>query len=564
MTCRRKRTVGLIASSLVALAGTTAVLFLLSGPTPAHADSPRYVAPDCTGVPAPCHATIQDAIDAADPGDEIRVAMGHYTGVHVRDDAVQVVQVDKDLTIRGGYDNSFQQSFPLTQPTVVDAEGQGRVIYVRQYVSSTIEGLWITGGNAAHAIQSPHHGGGICSYGATLIVASNVISHNVATTSTSSRGYGGGMYIYGSAVISGNRVISNVASTSYAGKGGGMYISHGDGVQVINNVVLSNMGTITGGQGIAGGIYLIQSDGAIVDGNRIEHNLAQARLAPFDGAFGGGVICHYSDDTVFRNNVIRHNTANAQMSSGGGGGIGIWASDRVWVQSNTLEYNTASMTASGWGGGLRASDSHGLLIDSNRVLSNSAALGGGLHIVSDSSFTMTNNIVAGNIGSYQGGGMAFAVNPSKGITGTLVHNSFATNNQGSGEGRSAIQIDDPRVTLVLTNNLIYSHTYGILVDVDSTAQLYNTLFYANDSDTSGAGEIINTDPITGQDPLLDADHHLQAGSPAIDAGADADVSTDIDGDSRPEDGDLDGTAAVDVGADEFTLYRIYLPLVVKQ
>ena len=134
--------------------------------------------------------------------------------------------------------------------------------------------------------------------------------------------------------------------------------------------------------------------------------------------------------TQFRDNVIRHNTANAQMSSGGGGGKGIWASDRVRVQSNTLEHNTASMTASGWGGGLRASDSHGLLIDSNRVLSNSAMLGGGFHIVSDSSFTMTNNIVAGNIGSYQGGGMAFAVSASKGITGTLVHNTFAANNQG--------------------------------------------------------------------------------------------------------------------------------------
>ena len=62
--------------------------------------------------------------------------------------------------------------------------------------------------------------------------------------------------------------------------------------------------------------------------------------------------------------------------------------------------------------------------------------------------------VAGNIGSYQGGGMAFAVSAPKRITGTLVHNTFAANNQGSGEGQSAIQIDDPRVSLILTNNSV--------------------------------------------------------------------------------------------------------------
>ena len=559
LTNRRRRIVQLAAGSLAALIGTAVLLFLLGKPTQACADSPRHVAPDCTGVPVPCYTTVQDAIDAADPGDEIRVAAGHYTGMQTIGGARQLVVISKTVTLRGGYTapDFAEPSNPEDNPTVLDAEGQGRVIYVRQYISSTIEGLWITGGNAAHAIQSPHHGGGIYSADATLIIANNVISHNVATTSTSSHGYGGGMYIHGSAVISGNRVISNVASASCAGKGGGMYISHGDSAQVINNHVCSNTGTITGGQGIAGGIYLIQSDGAIVDGNRIEHNLAQARLAPFDGAFGGGVICHYSDDTVFRNNVIRHNTANAQMSSGGGGGIGIWTSDRVRVQSNTLEYNTASMTASGWGGGLRASNSHALLIDSNRVLSNSAMLGGGLHIVSDSTFTMTNNVVAGNVGSYQGGGMAFAVTPPKGITGTLLHNTFAANNQGSGEGQSAIQIDNPRVSLVLTNNLIYSHTYGITVVPTSTVRLYNTLFYANDSDTSGAGEIANADPITGQDPLLDGDYHLQAGSPAIDAGADAGVTTDIDGDARPM-----GNAP-DVGADEAWV-RTFLPLVIKQ
>ena len=202
------------------------------------------------------------------------MAAGHYTGVQTIGGARQLVYINKTVTIRGGYTapDFADPPNPEDNPTILDAESQGRVIYGKQYISSTIEGLWITGGNATHAIQSPWEGGGIYGYDATLVIANNVISHNVASTGTSSWGYGGGMYIRGSAVISGNRVISNVASTSYSGGGGGMYISHADGVQIINNVVLSNTGSITGGQGYGGSIYLTHSNGAIVDGNRIEHN----------------------------------------------------------------------------------------------------------------------------------------------------------------------------------------------------------------------------------------------------------------------------------------------------
>jgi hypothetical protein len=122
----------------------------------------------------------------ADKGDEVRVANGVYTGVQVRDGSRQLLLITKTLTIRGGYDAEFEHTFPLTQPTVLDAEGRGRVVFVAPK-SPTIEGLCIIRGNASHGMYDAARGGGIYSNGGAPIIVNNLISGNVAYTGTAQR-----------------------------------------------------------------------------------------------------------------------------------------------------------------------------------------------------------------------------------------------------------------------------------------------------------------------------------------------------------------------------------------
>jgi hypothetical protein len=82
------------------------------------------------------------------PGDEILVAAGTYTGVNVcpRNDFItigvvtQVVYISKTVTTRGGYTTTnWTTPYPITQPTTLDAQGQGRVLYITGDISPTIE-----------------------------------------------------------------------------------------------------------------------------------------------------------------------------------------------------------------------------------------------------------------------------------------------------------------------------------------------------------------------------------------------------------------------------------------
>jgi hypothetical protein len=163
-------------------------LFLLvTAPVATAAPATYHVAPNADCAATPCYATLQSAIDAAQPGDEIRVAQGVYTATTAFEydlggwtqTITQAMFIDKSLTVRGGYTiTDWTSAHPISYPTVIDPQGRGRggVIGapdVGTLITVTLQGLAITNGYS-------EGGSGLYIDGASAIISGCHIHHNTA------------------------------------------------------------------------------------------------------------------------------------------------------------------------------------------------------------------------------------------------------------------------------------------------------------------------------------------------------------------------------------------------
>jgi hypothetical protein len=224
----------------------------------------RYVAPggsdlnnDCTASATPC-ATVQHAVDVAGPYDEIRVATGLYTGVQSRPApsgysgaavVTQVVYISETVTVRGGYNASFSAWDPDLYPAMLDAQGQGRVLFVADGVTPTIEGMHITGGDATDlGDTSRDWGGGVYVYRGTVTISNTVVYSNVAC-SDGGNGDGGGLYAEtGDVTLLHNLFYSNTASLANQGNGGAAAFSSGYAT-LISNTIRDNVAGVQSSRG---------------------------------------------------------------------------------------------------------------------------------------------------------------------------------------------------------------------------------------------------------------------------------------------------------------------------
>lgn len=233
--------------SLIILVGLLAV----EAPPTVHAAGPWYVATtgddgnDCLSPATPC-ATINGAISRASSGDTIYVAEGTYTGT-----GEQVVLIDHDLTLRGGWDPSFTSQ---SARSTIDGQGVRRGI---TRVNSDI--VHIENFIVQHGFSGLGNGGGIFSFGGSNTTISNTIVRDNTFGDPCCLGGGGGGGIFhagGTLTLNNSSVSENVILGGFSGSG-----IYTNGTIVLNNsTVSSNRGG--NGEGIytfVGGIALNNS-----------------------------------------------------------------------------------------------------------------------------------------------------------------------------------------------------------------------------------------------------------------------------------------------------------------
>ena len=525
-----------------------ALVFVTGQSARANGNGIRYVAAagvdsgTCADAGTPCR-TVQYAVDQALADDEVRVATGVYTGVQTRAGITQVVYISKTIAVRGGYRADFGVWNPSVYTTTLDAQGQGRVIYATgPDITVTLESLHLTGGSA---VGTGDRGGGLC------VIEADLRMRNSNVYSNTAEAYGGGIHVFQSgATLEANTVQSNTVLAPEYYHGGGALYAGSSKLTLIDNDIYENISNER-----AGGVYLDGMSGnATIVGNRFTGNWGLGRE-------GGGF--HLRNGTAFLSeNTFRDNHAHW------GGGVyadygtitlthNLFVSNTVFVYSGgavsllesigTLEHNTImSNTAQSRGGGFHAYNQYNsnarVTLDGNLILGNHAKDdGGGVFVMGQLVAYLTNNVIADNRADDYGDGMS-----SWGPTTHLLHNTLA-HNDGSG-----LRVEAGSV--YLTNTLFFSHTLGI--DNDGGA-VTATMTLWDDVVTPTLGTIHESGSFTGTAAFAADGYHLTETSDAVEAGLDAGVRRDVDGELRPM------GVKPDIGADEYPMPLIYLPLVLS-
>lgn len=326
----------------------------------------------CVGSSATCFATIQAAVDAARPGDTIRIGAGTFAGgltitrsvrligagarstvirgggsvitVGTFGAAVEPTVTISGVTITGGIARSSPESMPIVGVDGVLALGGGVEIPPGADFSGgaavTISDSVISGNRVAPARTVPSGGalcpngpcpfalaagGGIDNWG-SLTVANTIVSNNrvgfaSGLSSLASDAEGGGVYSpQGSltmihASIQNNLAIAFGPNARNANAGG--LFAEGGAVSIAFSSVSDNRASLVASLpdsvdmgAVAGGVHIGGGASAVIRGTAIVDNaVSMTNTVGYAVAFSGGL--HADPDVVLLNDVISGNTVRS-------------------------------------------------------------------------------------------------------------------------------------------------------------------------------------------------------------------------------------------------------------
>ena len=600
----------LVALVFISLATVLLATIFLGYTENSYAAAELDVCATCT------YTTIQDAIEAANNDDTIRVAEGTYTGMMSSSGVTATVILTKNLTLMGGFSPDFSQRDPDVHITTIDTQG------------NTWGGVCICGSQSAvdgfHIINAD--GGGVAitdNQGITAVgtVTNNRIANNRIVTDTQLNKGGAGIDIANGAeaTITNNEIVSNTIERS-GSYGGGIRIISAT-AEIYENTIAYNL---TYSDTVGGGIDVYRST-VVITGNNVHHNanmgigiyrsVAEVMSNTVDSnttVFGGGGIDINSESTftltgnIISNNlaqqyngggigifgdsvgVISQNQIIGNHTVGGGGGIGAWDSGKLDIDHNNIRLNTAGFG----GGGIDIDGNHDgddqpLTIEYNTIYSNTSEYNVGISISRiDAVILILGNDIRFNqvVGAdYQSGGIYIddtgamvtvvnnivAHNDNRGVKGVNYTEIKLINNTIVGNGSQAIEMhawpisSTIPMTATVVNNIIADHPDCAFSGFfNAVFAVYNNDVVGHDPDDCGAVIIAQSDNINA-DPLfadeVNGDYHLTSESPVIDngrTGVDIPV-VDIEGNNRPQGN------GVDMGAYEAARHQIFLPTILR-
>lgn len=474
---------------------------------------------------------LTDALAAATPGTEVRVAEGTYFADSGTLDPELAFEIPSGVTVLGGYPTGGGERDPSRHPTILDGDllgddgfdpmsgGSGgsdntrRLVRIIDGDGVVLDGFALRNGRTVFA-SDPLERSGACLFvrgGAPTI-------RNCRVERGSAEHHGGGALVSEAAVSIENCVFTENRAADY---GAGLALFDADGTSVIACRIEDNTGS--SGAGIFVGAEAFPSLGeesTLVTIDRCEFIGNQAVL----GSTQGGAL-HVGGATV----TVTESGFTNNIANGGGGAYLVATNTTV----ERCEFH--GNQAEGDGG-------PAIYVDGGTLL---------LPAAPPRSPTIVSCLISGNMGG--------------------VHVDF----DGSAEVIN-VTIADNEVPG------IFSQWPALFVGFGASLALRNSIVWANyDSDffggvadhLAGPGTYTVTESlvedwdgsITGTGFAADPefvgpeDYRLAMDSPGIDAGADASLPSgatlDLDGEPRIQDGDGDAIGRVDLGSYEFPAPR---------